>query len=130
MNRSTSAEKVNEPRDDLPQLVSTLWLSLANHLEATIDAIKLDTKLAASSLVALLVTGIVAAALFLGLWFLGMGLLFAGLTALQVPTVVTLLLIVLIQLGLLVFCHRFSRRLLANLDFQATRAALPGTAES
>ncbi|MDF1819488.1 MAG: hypothetical protein P1U54_12670 [Immundisolibacteraceae bacterium] len=115
--------------DGLPELVTGLWLALTRHLDATVNAIRLDIKLAASSLMALLITGIVVAALLLGLWFLGMGLIFVGLAALEVSKVVALLLIGAFQLLLLFCCHRFSKRLLANLNFQATRAAMPGTVE-
>ena len=129
LSPKAAGEDVAESSDDLRELVSALWLTLSRHVEATADAIRLDIKLAASSLMALLVTGIVVAALLVGLWFLGMGLLFSGLVALEVSKVVALLLIVLIQLLLLFFCHRFSKRMLANLNFQATRSSLPETAE-
>lgn len=117
-----------EPSDDLLDTVKALWLSLLDHLEATVGGLRLDIKLAASSLIALLVTGIVVAGLLMGLWFLAMALLFTGLVTLQIPTAVVLLVIVLLQLLLLLFCHRLSKRLLANLGFQATQAALSGTA--
>ena len=129
MDPDLLAGDTTESGDTLPELVTGLWLALARHLDATVDAIRLDIKLAVSSLMALLITGIVVAALLLGLWFLSMGLIFVGLAALQVPKVVALLLIVAFQLLLLFCCHRFSKRLLANFNFQATRAAMPGAEE-
>lgn len=124
-----SATDTHEADDGLQALITGLWLALACHVEATIAAIRLDIRLAASSLMGLLVTGIVVAALFLGLWFMGMGLLFSCLVELRVSMLVALLLIVLIQLLLLFCCYRFSKRMLANLNFKATRAALPQKTE-
>lgn len=125
ISQGEAASDSGESNDDLLETITALWLALVSHVEATVDGFRLDIKLAASSLMALLVTGVIVAVLLVGLWFLGMALLFAGLVTVQVSTVVALLVIVLIQLSLLFLCHRFSKRLLANLNFQATRAALP-----
>ena len=128
INHSAAASDT-ESNVDLLETFKALWLVLVSHVEATVDGLRLDIKLAASSLMALLVTGIVVAALLVGLWFLGMGLLYAGLVALQVPAVVALLAIVLIQFLLLFFCHRFAMRMLQNLNFQAVRSALSDTSD-
>ena len=126
------SEETSEATDsdvDLLEAVKAFWLVFLRHVEATVDGFKLDIKLAAYSLMALLITGIVVAALLVGLWFLGMVLLFTGLTALQVPMVAALLVIVLIQLLLLFLCHRFSKRMLNNFNFKAIRAALADKSE-
>lgn len=127
IKNSEAAKDNASTNGGLLESISALWLALANHLDAIINSVRLDIKLAASSLMVLLVTGIVVAALLLGLWFLTMALLFLGLTTFQVPTVIALLVVVLIQFLLLYFCHNLSKRLLTNLSFQATRAALPET---
>ncbi|MDX2463535.1 MAG: hypothetical protein QNK31_03400 [Porticoccus sp.] len=127
INNSETAKDTASTNGSLLESISALWLALANHLDAITNGVRLDIKLAASSLMALLVTGIFVAALLLGLWFLAMVLLFLGLTTFQVPAVVALLVIVLIQFLLLYFCHNLSQRLLTNLSFKATRAALPET---
>lgn len=129
-DHTTSVGGLAESNADLLESAVALWSVLVSHASATVDAFKLDIKLATSSLIALLVTGLVIAALLLGLWFLGMGLIFAGLTALQVPMIVALLLIVSMQLALLFCCCRFAKRMLRNLNFQAVRAALSTTADS
>tara|TARA_R110002124_G_scaffold183145_1_gene350519 strand:- start:9102 stop:9545 length:444 start_codon:yes stop_codon:yes gene_type:complete len=126
-NSSETANDCAEDNGDLLETITVLWLALVNHVAATIDGLRLDIKLAVTSLIALLVTVIIVAALLVGLWFLGMGLLFVGLTALKASSGTALLVIILIQLVLLYFCHRLCKQFLANLNFQATRAALTET---
>ena len=125
-----SASDPAESNNGLLESAAALWSVLTSQASATVGAFKLDIKLAASSLIALLVAGFVIAALLLGLWFLGMGLIVAGLIALQVPVVVALLVIVSIQLALLLCCWRFAKRMLTNLHFKAVRATLSDTADS
>lgn len=129
ISRNAARSDTPESNESLLESVVALWLVLVSHAEATIDGLRLDIKLAAYSLVALLVAGIVAAVLLIGLWYLGMGLLYVGLLALQVPVFVALLVIVLIQLSLLFFCYRFSKRMRENLNFKAVRAALADSSD-
>lgn len=130
VGRSSSVSNATGSNDELLQSAAALWLVLVSHAQATVDGFRLDIKLAATSLVGLLITGFVIALLLIGLWFLAMGLLFSALVALQVPVVVVLLIIVFIQLVLLFFCHRFAKRMLENLEFKAMRAALSDTSYS
>ncbi|MFP8965795.1 NfeD family protein [Pokkaliibacter sp. CJK22405] len=125
------------PRGDAPPSLSDVmsqwkltWKTLVAQWESFTDVATLEARLAALSLVEMLVLGIISAVLLIASWIGILAVIGIGLNALGLPWALALILLIAGNLGAVAYLVMRLRRRSENLAFKGTRSLIGQFAQS
>ena len=112
------------PEPDLVGEVSVILRELANYSETAISGFHNDLKLAITSLIILFASILASIIVALSLWLLMLYSIYLLLMTLHVHIALVIITLGLLQVLILLVCKQVHNRMLANLEFNATKASL------